>query len=300
MKLQLKAIVPYLLLLTGPSSSWSDEVLLSDLKKVGEGFQFTEGPVWDGKSFIFSDIPENKAFVWDGTSVHVFNNPSHYSNGRTKMKDGSIVSAHHDRTVRIYKNKELKIIANKYKGQKLNSPNDVIVDSQDRIYFTDPIYGIAYKGFGPKQEKEEQSKRGIYRLDADQSVHLLNGDLTLPNGLAFSPGEKFLYVADSSNSVIYRFEVTKDKQIQGKTPWVVLNKGEGNIVDGLKVDLQGNVYVAVGKGIVVLSPEGKILQDFLVAKDAVANLAFGGVDGKTLFITASKQIYTAKTKHAGL
>jgi sugar lactone lactonase YvrE len=273
--------------------------LLADnatLEKLADGFQFTEGAVWHPDGFLlFSDIPANTIYQWqEGRSAKVFRKPSNNTNGNAIDAKGRLISAQHgDRTVsRREKDGKIVILADKYGGKRLNSPNDLAIKSDGSIYFTDPPYGIQ-----PKQE--ELGFYGVYRLAPNGKLTLLAKDMVRPNGIAFSPDESKLYVSDSQEQYIRVFDVKPDGTVSnGRTFATLKDPSKEGTPDGLKVDRKGNVYSPGAGGVWVFSPTGDLLGKISVP-EVVTNLAWGQSDFKTLYITASNSLYRIRLKIAG-
>jgi gluconolactonase len=259
---------------------------------VGDSFGFVEGPVWDAKHqrFLFSDIPNNKTFSYDlkGT-LSVFDEKSGYANGLAIDSKGNLWAARHDRKLSYVQNNGEKVIAAAtYNGKPLNSPNDLTVKSDDSIWFTDPPFGI--QGYGPKKAQEVQPVRGIYRyLDGD--LKLVSGKLTLPNGIAFSPEESFLYVADTSDGWVYRFNVN-GQTISNKTQFAKVNSPSASepMADGIEVDQKGNVFVAGPGGVVVFDAEGHQLDYIAIEAGHISNIEIGGQNHDLLMVTAYNKV----------
>ena len=295
------------------------------LEKVAGGFGFLEGPVWvrsDQGYLLFSDIPANAINKWtpDG-KISVFLKPSGFtgtdpsgvgvrfnnghtmvaligSNGITLDSQGRVVfCAHGDRAVlRVEKDGRRTVLAARYNGKRLDSPNDLVYKSDGALYFTDIPAGL--RGFNDDPQKELPFN-GLYLLK-DGKLQLLDGTLGLPNGLAFAPGENYLYVDDSAKNVIMRFEVQRDDSI-GKGKIFIdmsVDKTPGQ-VDGMKVDEKGDVYCTGPGGLWIMSPEGKHLGT-LRTRELPANLAFGDADGKTLYITARTSLYRIRLSVPGI
>ena len=260
----------------------------SAVRKVADGFQFTEGPVWieDGKYLLFSDIPADTIFRWEeGKGASVFRKPSHNSNGNAVDREGRLVTCEHgSRTVtRTEKDGKVATLASTYKGKKLNSPNDAVVKRDGTIWFTDPPYGI-----DPKTSEQEANY--VFRLDPGAAEPVaVAAELARPNGLCFSPDEKFLYVANSDGKPenVRRYRVKSDNTLEGGAVFATIRPG---VPDGMRVDKDGRLYSTAGDGVHVLSPEGKLLGKFKTPESA-ANCAFGGANGRTLFITARTGLY---------
>ena len=289
------------------SIALSSELLKLPPTIIGDKFGFTEGPVWVNhkKLWLFSDIPMNKIYSLDSKgTISVWLEDSGFANGLNIDKDNNIWIAHHCRKVSHTTPSGVNnIVASTYNDRKLNSPNDIAIRKDGTVWFTDPMYGITFKGFGCEIAKEEQPVRGVYQIK-DGKVNLKTGSVEIPNGLAFSNDEKFLYVANSADGVVYRFEVNGDN-LTNKRPWVKIESGKrphptfGYIADGLQVDKNGNLYVSGGhEGFAIFSPEGKQLE--LIQPDAgksessmagfVSNVAIGGSRNKQLMVTVGNQL----------
>lgn len=267
------------------------------LEKLAGDFQFIEGPIWHRDGFLlFSDIPADTIYKFGADrKVEVFRRPSGKANGNTLDKAGRLITAEHSNR-RISRTetdgKVIELIA-KYEGKRLNSPNDMAVKSDGSIYFTDPPYGI-------NKEQEELGFYGVYRLAKDGKLTLLVKDMVLPNGIAFSPDEKQLYVNNSEAGYIAVFDVKSDGTVGNQRVLAELKEaGKNGVPDGLKVDVEGNVYSTGPGGVWILSPTGELLGKIAVPETAT-NLAWGEDDRKTLYITASKSLYRIRLKIAGV
>ncbi|MCX6656527.1 MAG: SMP-30/gluconolactonase/LRE family protein [Candidatus Bathyarchaeota archaeon] len=271
----------------------------SEVERLATRYQFLEGPVWSsaGGFLLFSDIPENRIYKWvpDGF-VTVFREPSGNSNGLTFDKRGNLIICEHGtrRLSMLEKNGFYRVLADRYRDKRLNSPNDVVVKSDGKIYFTDPPYGI-------KQNEQELTFQGVYSLDVEQEkLTLLSDDFDRPNGLAFSPDEKVLYIADSSKRRHVRaFEVESDGNLSRGSVFAEIRSELPGNPDGMKVDLEGNLYVATAGGIWVFSAQGKHL-GVINTPETPANLAWGARDWRSLFITAGTSLYRVKMKAKGV
>jgi gluconolactonase len=266
------------------------------VEKLSSGFKFTEGPVWERRGFLlFSDIGANTIYKWTRAGqISAFRRPAGHSNGNTLDQQGRLITAEHDRRlVRTEKDGTIMTLAERYQGKRLNSPNDVVVKSDGSIYFTDPPYGIG-------KEKEELGFYGVYRLSSDGNLTLLTKEMVRPNGLAFSPDEKKLYVSDSEKGHIRVFQVKPDGTLsKGQVFAELPGPKEKGVPDGMKVDVQGNVYSTGSEGVWVFSPSGKLLGKIFVP-EVVTNLAWGDKDYKTLYITAATAIYRIRLNIAGV
>ena len=286
------------------------------IQVLASGFIWAEGPVWLGKeqAVLFSDIPRNRVMRFkesDGLSVYLepagFTGPSTYgsergSNGLTLDRQGNLISCEHgDRRVsRLTPGGGKRTVADNYRGKRFNSPNDCAVHSSGAIYFTDPPYGLP-KGWD--DERRELDFCGVYRVTADGTVTLLCDTMTRPNGIAFSPDEKKLYVAQSDpQAPIWRvFNVKPDGTLdEGKTFFdatALFKARKKGLPDGLKVDRAGNVFATGPGGVLVFSAEGTHLGTLLTGQ-ATANCGFGE-DGKTLFMTADSHLCRVRLTTTG-
>lgn len=266
------------------------------VEKLSDGFDFIEGPIWDSRGFLlFSDIPADTIYKWTSDNkVSVFRHPAGHPNGNTLDREGRLITAEHDRRItRTEENGTVVTLADRYNGKRLNSPNDVVVKSDGSIYFTDPPYGIS-------PEQEELGFYGVYRLSPDKTLTLLTKQMVRPNGLAFSPNEKKLYVSDSEQGHIRVFQVKPNGTLTNGRIFAQLKEPpDTGVPDGIKVDVQGNVYCSGPEGIWVFSPSGKLLGKIIVP-EVVTNLAWGDSDYKTLYITASTSIYRIRLNIAGV
>jgi len=267
------------------------------LEKVAGDFQFIEGPIWHPDGFLlFSDIPANIIYKFaSNQQVEVFRRPSGKANGNTLDKENRLLTAEHEnrRVSRTEKDGKVITLADRYEGKRLNSPNDVVVKSDGSIYFTDPSYGIS-------KEQQELGFYGVYRLAPDGKLTLLVKDLVLPNGIAFSPDEQKLYVNNSEARYIAVYDVKPDGTVTNERLFADLkDASQGGVPDGLKVDLEGNVYSTGPGGVWIFSPDGKLLGKISVPETAT-NLAWGESDRKTLYITGSTSLYRIRLKIAGV
>lgn len=286
----------------------------AQIEKLAGGFGFTEGPIWLAEgALLFSDIPNNSIHRWTpGGKITVFRKPSGYdkhdapagafigSNGLTLDKQGRLIICEHGngRVTRLEKDGKLTVLADKFEGKRLNSPNDAVYQSDGSLYFTDPPYGFPKEDADPKKELKFN---GIYRL-AGGKLQVLYKDLTRPNGLGFSPDEKTLYVAnsDAARKVWTRFDVRPDGSIaNGRVFFDVTKETANGLPDGLKLDREGNVYATGPGGIWIFSPQGKHLGT-IQPPETPANCGWGGSDGKTLYITAQTGVYRVKLNIAGI
>jgi gluconolactonase len=286
------------------------------IEKLHGDFRFTEGPVWvgDGSYLLFSDLPSNAIMKWNPNgSISVFRKPvfpGKYpdgvligSNGLTLDKQGRLTAAEHGnrRVTRTEKDGTITVLADRYQGNRLNSPNDLVCKNNGDIYFTDPPGLYRTYPQGPDAPKQELDFNGVYRITAPGKVELVTKDIPFPNGLAFSPDEKKLYVASTRPEKFWMvYDVQADGTLsKGRKFFDATNiPGEG-VPDGMKVDHAGNIYATGPAGIMVFSPEAKLLGTIQLP-EIPANLAWGDADGKALYITARTGLYRIRMNIAGM
>jgi len=276
----------------------------AEVEQAATGFTFTEGPIWmsDG-SLHFSDMPGDKRRRWHPTDgVEVLRDPSKKCNGMTRDNDGNLIVCEHvtSSVVREHPDGRRDTIAFHWGGSYLNSPNDVIVASDGSILFTDPTYG-RMPGFGIERA-QELDFQGVYRVATDGTLSLLVDDFEQPNGLCFSPDESLLYINDTVRAHIRVFDVGAGHELSnGRVFAENIGDGDlakGELVDGMKADEHGNVYVTGPKGVWVFSPAGEHLGVIGVPEN-VGNLNWGDDDWRTLYIAASSSIYRVRMNVSG-
>jgi gluconolactonase len=293
-----------------------DAILPKDarIEKVAEGLTFGEGPVWDPEgSLLFSDPNQNAIYRWsEDDGVSVFRANSGYagadigrygqpgSNGLTFDPEGRLTIDQHGnrRVVRLEKNGVLTVLADRYEGKRLNSPNDLVYRSDGTLYFTDPPFGLPEFFDDPAKELPYS---GVFSWRAG-GLRLEATDLTGPNGIAFSPDEKFLYVTnwDTAKKVVMRYPVMADGRLgQGAVFYDMTAEPGEQALDGLKVDQAGNLFVSGPGGAWVLSPDGRHLGT-IKAPELPANFAWGDADGRTLYMTARTGLYRIRTLIPGI
>jgi gluconolactonase len=258
------------------------------VEKLAGDMGFTEGPAWHPDGFlIFSDIPNNELKKWSASGGLVtFRKPSQNINGNTIDLQGRLVSAEHSgRRVSVTeKDGTVNAIVTEHDGKKFNSPNDVVVKSDGTYWFTDPPYGL------PRGAAKEQDGHYVFRFDPKtKKTTIVIKDSNMPNGLVFSPDEKKLYVADSgAPRHIRSFDVNADGTLGEGKVFCKIDKGGP---DGIRCDADGRVWSSAGDGVHIFAPDGSLIGKILTP-EGPANLGFGGKDGKTLFITARKSLYS--------
>jgi gluconolactonase len=276
-----------------------------ELEQLGSGFTFTEGPIWNPEGFLlFSDMPGDTRRRWDEQGgVTVVASPSNKGNGMTLDANGRLIVCEHSTSSLVRMDPDglgggREVLASHYRGKELNSPNDVIVHSSGSIYFSDPTYG-RMPGFGVERE-QELDFQGVYRIPAGGGdTELLVDDFGQPNGLCFSPDESLLYINDTTKAHIRVFDVRPDGSIDGGR---VLAENIGtaslekmDLVDGMKLDERGNIWITGPQGVWVLSPEGEHL-GVVQIPESVGNLHWGGPDWSWMFVCATSGLYRFKTK----
>jgi len=272
------------------------------IEKLAGGFQFTEGPLWFSTGHLwFSDVIGNVVRQWstEGVVTEILQNAGGHSNappgsfigpnGMIADADGAVLLCQHTnrRIVRISRDRHISPLIDKYDGKRLNSPNDLVYKSDGSLYFTDPPYGLVKQDEDPSKEL---SFNGVYRF-ADGKLQVIIDDLTRPNGLAFSPDEQTLYVANSEPQKLWmRYDVQPDGTVSnGRVFFDVTSSAEKGLPDGMKLDARGNLYCAGPGGVWVFSPDGSHLGT-IVTPETPANCNWGD-DGKTLYITAEMSLY---------
>jgi len=286
------------------------------IEKVAGNLQFAEGPVWvrPGGYLLFSDIPANAVMKWLPTGqLTVFRKPVFRrdfpegiqigSNGLTLDREGRLIACEHGnrRVSRTEKDGSVITLADRYQGKRLNSPNDVICKSNGDIYFTDPNSVARRNPPDPHGDfKQDMDFNGVYRITAAGKLDLLTREMTYPNGLAFSPDEKKLYVANSRPAKLWMvYEVKPDGTLADGRTFFDMSTDTGEAVpDGMKIDHAGNIFATGPGGVLILSREGKHLGT-IELPDIPANCAWGDADGKTLYITARQNLYRVKLLVAG-
>ena len=277
----------------------------AEVEQIATGFSFTEGPIWmaDG-SLHFSDMPGDKRRRWHPTEgVTVLRDPSNKCNGMTRDDHGNLIVCEHvtSSLVRESPDGTRETLASHWGERELNSPNDVIVAADGSIIFTDPTYG-RMPGFGLERE-QDLDFQGVYRLPADGGdLQLLIDDFAQPNGLCFTPDESQLYINDTVHAHIRVFDVGPDHALSnGRVFAEGIGTGDlasGELVDGMKLDERGNVYVTGPKGVWIFAPDGEHLGVIEVPEN-VGNVNWGGDDWSTLYIPASTSVYRVQMKVAG-
>jgi len=271
------------------------------VERLWTGARWSEGPAWfaAGRYLVWSDIPNNRMlrYVEPSGEVSVFRESANNSNGNTVDNQGRLVTCEHltRRVTRTEVDGSISVVADKWQDKRLNSPNDVVVKSDDSIWFTDPAYGIDSDNEGDRAESEIDGCH-VYRVDASGSVERVIDDMTRPNGLALSPDERFLYVADTGATHkengprhIRRFAISKDGK--GVTGGEVFADCTCGLFDGFRVDRHGRIWASADDGVHCYDPDGTLIGKILVP-EIVANVTFGGAKRNKLFICGTTSLYS--------
>ena len=281
---------------------------LAKVERIATECRWAEGPVWlgDTRSLVWSDIPNNRMLRWDEETgaTSVFRKPSNYANGHTRDRQGRIVSCEHGgrRISRTEYDGTVTTVADSFQGKRLNSPNDLVVKSDGSIWFTDPTFGILGWYEGAKATPE--SPMNVYRVDASGAIELAIEGINQPNGLAFSPDEKILYVVESRSDPrkILAYDIVDGrKAVNGR---VFIDAGPGT-PDGFRVDVDGNLWCGWGMGeagldgVHIFNPDGKRIGR-IDLPERCANLCFGGVHRNRLFMAASTSVYSLYVNTQGV
>ncbi len=283
---------------------------LAKVERIASGMRWCEGPVWfgDGRYLLWSDIPNNAIMRWDEETgrVSTFRKPSNNANGNTRDRQGRLLTCEHDtrRVTRTEYDGSITVIADRYDGKPLNSPNDIVCKSDGSIWFTDPPFGILgnYEGHVAKQELPTN----IYRVDPAGKVNIATGDVNRPNGLCFSPDESKLYVvvASATPREIHVFDVT-DKGTRLANRRTLLTAEADGTPDGFRCDVDGNLWCGWGMGregldgVMIFNSSGKRIGQ-IDLPERCANLCFGGLRRNRLFMTASTSVYSLYVNTQGV
>lgn len=265
------------------------------LERLHTGCRWNEGPAYFPalRTLVWSDIPNERMLRYDEASGHVgvFRQPSGYANGNTVDRQGRLVTCEHGgrRVIRTEHDGAITVLADRYQGKRFNSPNDVVVRSDGSIWFTDPSYGIDSSYEGIKADSEIGGCH-VYRIDTGGEVRRVADDFTQPNGLAFSPDEKRLYIADTGlgDGVMRVFDVADDGRLLGGSEFARCATGR---YDGLRVDEEGRIWTSAGEALHCHEPDGELIGR-VVMPERVSNLVFGGPKRNRLFITATSSLYS--------
>lgn len=263
------------------------------MERVATGFRFTEGPVWcdPAAALVFSDIAGDCQYRWrPGEAMQVHRKPSNMANGNTYDAEWRLITCEHaaSRLTRTEPDGRIEVLADRYDGKELNSPNDVVVKGDGSVYFTDPTYGR--QEFFGRPRKPQLPYRGVYRLGAGGDLTLLADDYDQPNGLCFSPADEFLYVNDTTRNHIRVYTVREDGTIDGGAVFATtVGEGDGS-PDGMKTDVDGRLYCTGPGGVHVFAQDGTCLGVIRVP-EVVGNFTWGGPDRRELYVCATTSLY---------
>jgi gluconolactonase len=271
------------------------KVSLADVKLVGDGYKFTEGPTVDPEGNVyFTDQPNDRIVKWsiDGKLTD-FLKPAGRSNGMYFAPDGKLLACadNANELWELDSTGQHKVLLKDFEGIRLNGPNDLWVDRNGTIYFTDPYYQRPWW----EHKKQPQRKQSLYKSDRDGSNLVCVDDaLVQPNGIIGDSDRKLLYVADIGDRKTYRYKISGDGQLLDRQ--IFCRQGS----DGMTIDSEGNLYLTGSAGVYVYNPDGQLIETIAVPKPWTANVCLGGADRKTLFITASDSVYTVPVRYAGI
>jgi gluconolactonase len=304
----------------------------STVEQVATGFRWTEGPTYfpKGGYLLFSDIPNNRIMKFDEATgkTSVFREKANYANGNTRDRQGRLITCEHSVTRRVTRTEvdgKITVLADRFEGKRLNAPNDIVVKSDDTIWFTDPVFGINGEWEGARATRE-QANTNVFRIGTDGQLTAVITDLVNPNGLAFSPDEKKLYVVEwkgTPNRSIWRYDVNADGSVSNKTK--LIDAADQGALDGFKVDRDGNLWCGWGSngalqaeatevggrkvfqlkgksedldGVMIFNPEGKAI-GFIKLPERCANLTFGGPKNNRLYMTSCHSVYALYVESHG-
>jgi sugar lactone lactonase YvrE len=260
------------------------------IERIAAGFAFSEGPVWTNGYLLFNDIPNSRTVrlreLPEGTEITTFRSRSDKANGMTIDHKGRLIVCEGDsrRVSVVSEDGQATTLFDRFQGKRFNSPNDLAIKSNGDIYFTDPIYGL------PPSEEKELEISGVFAADRDGTITLVTDDLKGPNGIAFSPDEKTLYVVDSADRNVVALDLNDDGTVTGSRVVIDINCPGVVTPDGMKVDQRGILYCPGPGGVWVVDPAGELLGR-IVTPESPANLAWGGKDWSVLYITARTSVY---------
>jgi gluconolactonase len=281
---------------------------LAKVERLATGMRWSEGPVWlgDARALVWSDVPGDCMYKWDETNgtTSVFRKSSNNSNGNTRDRQGRIVTCEHltRRVTRTEHDGRITVLADSFQGKRLNSPNDIVVKSDNSVWFTDPAFGIM--GFYEGEKAAPELPTNVYRIDADGSISVAAEGINYPNGLAFSPDESILYIVESRANprTILAYDVVGGTKLARRR--IAIDAGEGS-PDGFRLDVDGNLWCGWGMGaagldgVHVFNPQGKLIGR-IDLPERCANLCFGGVHRNRLFMAASTSLYSLYVNTQGV
>lgn len=282
---------------------------LAKIERLAHGMRWAEGPVWlgDMRQLVWSDVPGNVMYKWDEETglTSPFRKPSHMGNGNTRDRQGRLLTCEHQarRVTRTEHDGRITVLADAFNGKRLNSPNDIVVKSDDSVWFTDPSFGILSNYEGDKAPP--QLPTHVYRVDADGTLSVAAEGINQPNGLAFSPDESVLYIVESRATPrkILAYDVVAGKTLANRR--VFIDAGPGGTPDGFRLDVDGNLWCGWGMGgqqldgVHIFNPQGQLIGR-IELPERCANLCFGGVHRNRLFMAATTSLYSLYVNTQGV
>jgi gluconolactonase len=279
------------------------------VERIAHGFRWAEGPVWfgDGRYLLWSDIPNNRIMKWEEETgaVSVFRKPSEFANGNTRDRQGRLITCEHGarRVTRTEYDGSISVIAERFEGKRLNSPNDVVVKSDGSIWFTDPPFGLL--GYYEGRIAPQELPMNVYRVDpANGELAVVESEVNRPNGLCFSPDESKLYLVESGTSPrnVYVYDVAQGKRLANRRKLIDVGAGTP---DGMRCDIDGNLWMGWGMGgaevdgVAIFNPDGRLIGR-IDLPERCANVCFGGLHRNRLFMAASKSVYAVYVNTQGV
>jgi gluconolactonase len=282
-------------------------IVPSDVKieRIAAGFLFTEGPLWTGDRLLFADIPNGRIASWrplpEGPELTTFRSPSHLANGLTFDRERRLIACEGGlrRLTRTEADGRVTVLADTYEGKRINSPNDVVVAADGSIYFSDPFWAQSFPNSPVKPADRELPFAAVFRIAPDGSLAVATDDFEFPNGLAFSPDGRTLYVDDTRRFHIRAYDVRPDGSLANGRLFADMKSADPGVPDGMKVDIQGNVYCTGPGGVWVFAPSGELLGR-IVTPEVPANVAFGDADWRSLYVTARTSVFRVRLNVPGI
>jgi len=278
------------------------------IERIAGGFGFTEGPLWRGDHLLFSDIPNSRIVRYqrapEGPMIQTFRVPSNLTNGLTVDHQQRLLACEGAarRLTRTEADGAITVLAERSEGKRINSPNDVVVAADGGIYFSDPFWANGFEnpyGKRIREEEKELAFNGVFRVAPNGTVEAVADDFERPNGLAFSPDGQILYVDDTRRFHIRAFDVRPDGSLANSRVFAELRAPEPGVPDGMKLDVEGNLYCTGPGGVWVIAPSGVVLGRIL-PPEVPANVAWGDADWQTLYITARTSVYRVRLNIPGI
>ena len=283
-----------------------DAIVPTDVKieRIAAGFLFTEGPLWTGDRLLFADIPNGRIASWrplpEGPELTTYRSPSNLANGLTFDSQRRLIACEGGlrRLTRTESDGRVTVIAERHEGKRINSPNDVVVAADGSIYFSDPFWAQSFPNSPVRPTDRELPFAGVFRIAPDGALSLAADDFEFPNGLAFSPDGRTLYVDDTRRFHVRAYDVGPDGSLANGRLFADMKSSDPGVPDGMKVDTQGNLYVTGPGGVWVFAPSGDLLGR-IVTPEVPANVAFGDADWRSLYVTARTSVFRVRLNVPG-